>query len=223
MKISAYSASVLLHLYGVAAFIIPDEIPSLLSVVYSNIPVIKKGTDSRIGWGFRLGDRADFQFLTELGPQKYTQPLANEPDKTVSNKRSALNDLASELWAQRQEDKKRAQNNRPEEQVGVDTKAGSWLQNWSNGMKKRKPVTVPEKSHIHDDEIRPGLGIGEIDAKSVIPEDESFLLKTLLSNNKVSSKANNDYEYTSSVSPPTILNTTITIKNNLNGNENIVE
>lgn len=49
----------------------------MLSLVYSNIPPIKKGTDSRFGFGFRLGEHADYQVLIELGPQKYTRPLGN--------------------------------------------------------------------------------------------------------------------------------------------------
>ena len=53
----------------------PQELPSVLSLVYSNIPPIKKGTDSRVGFGFRLGEHADFQVLFELGPQKFTKPL----------------------------------------------------------------------------------------------------------------------------------------------------
>lgn len=55
--------------------IVPQELPSVLSLVYSNIPPIKKGTDSRVGFGFRLGEHADFQVLFELGPQKFTKPL----------------------------------------------------------------------------------------------------------------------------------------------------
>lgn len=55
----------------------PQELPSVLSLVYSNIPPIKKGTDSRFGFGFRLGEHADYQVLIELGPQKYTRPLGN--------------------------------------------------------------------------------------------------------------------------------------------------
>lgn len=53
----------------------PQELPSVLSLVYSNIPPIKKGTDSRFGFGFRLGEHADYQILIELGPQKYTKPI----------------------------------------------------------------------------------------------------------------------------------------------------
>jgi hypothetical protein len=42
--------------------------------------IIKKkslaaGTDSRIGFGYRLGDHADFQVQFELGPQKETQKI----------------------------------------------------------------------------------------------------------------------------------------------------
>lgn len=33
------------------------------------------GTDSRVGFGFRLGPNADFQVLFELGPQQNTAPL----------------------------------------------------------------------------------------------------------------------------------------------------
>lgn len=57
------------------AFIVPQEIPSLLSLVYSNIPPIKKGTDSRVGFGYRLGEHADFQVMFELGPQTNTRPI----------------------------------------------------------------------------------------------------------------------------------------------------
>lgn len=37
--------------------------------------VSRKGTDSRIGFGYRLGDHADFQIQFEIGPQKETQPI----------------------------------------------------------------------------------------------------------------------------------------------------
>ncbi|XP_044763534.1 uncharacterized protein LOC123320305 [Coccinella septempunctata] len=159
MKTIVLAVGILFLIEGVRCFIIPDEIPSLLSVIYSNIPIIKKGTDSRVGWGFRLGDRADFQFLVELGPQKYTQALANEPDKTVSNKRNTLNDLASQLWAQRQEDKRKQQQKETQGSKGGDE--SSWLQNWSSATKDQL-----------NEGARPGLAIGEIDAKSVIPPDD---------------------------------------------------
>lgn len=55
--------------------IAPQEIVSLASLVYSVFPPIKKGTDSRTGFGFRLGNHADFQVTFEVGPQRYTSPL----------------------------------------------------------------------------------------------------------------------------------------------------
>lgn len=33
------------------------------------------GTDSRIGFGYRLGEHADFQVVFELGPQTNTKPI----------------------------------------------------------------------------------------------------------------------------------------------------
>ncbi|XP_044764604.1 myosin-7-like [Coccinella septempunctata] len=73
-----YSLWIFFYTVGTNGFIIPDDVPTALSVFYSNAPKVKLGTDSRIGWGFRLGDRADAQILLELGPQQYTQRLANQ-------------------------------------------------------------------------------------------------------------------------------------------------
>ncbi|XP_020295041.1 uncharacterized protein LOC109860395, partial [Pseudomyrmex gracilis] len=64
----------------VISLIIPEELPTLLSLIYSNIPPIKKGTDSRLGVGFRLGEHADFQILIELGPQTETESLSASND-----------------------------------------------------------------------------------------------------------------------------------------------
>ncbi|XP_017754620.1 PREDICTED: uncharacterized protein LOC108546855 [Eufriesea mexicana] len=73
---------ILLLLYEHATgFVIPEELPTILSLIYSNIPPIKKGTDSRIGVGFRLGEHADFQVLLELGPQTDTDPIGNAESK----------------------------------------------------------------------------------------------------------------------------------------------
>lgn len=33
------------------------------------------GTDSRFGFGYRLGEHADFQVQVELGPQTHTKPI----------------------------------------------------------------------------------------------------------------------------------------------------
>ncbi|KAJ8981867.1 hypothetical protein NQ317_008214 [Molorchus minor] len=162
MKVFVISV-VVLQILDCYSFIIPDELPSILSVIYSNIPTLKKGTDSRIGWGFRLGDRADFQVITELGPQTNTQPLANQGDSNA-NKRNALNNLADTLYAQRQQEKRLKQEKEKEEN-SKDTEGSKWLKTWS------KSVIGKEENDALPMVPRPGLGIGEIDAKSVIPED----------------------------------------------------
>ncbi|XP_012061514.1 PREDICTED: uncharacterized protein LOC105624772 [Atta cephalotes] len=64
----------------VTSLIIPEELPTILSLIYSNISPIKKGTDSRFGVGFRLGEHADFQILVELGPQTETDPIGTSND-----------------------------------------------------------------------------------------------------------------------------------------------
>ncbi|KYN40900.1 hypothetical protein ALC56_04791, partial [Trachymyrmex septentrionalis] len=69
----------------VTSLIIPEELPTILSLIYSNISPIKKvkyiiRTDSRFGMGFRLGEHADFQILIELGPQTETDPIGTSND-----------------------------------------------------------------------------------------------------------------------------------------------
>ncbi|XP_068901394.1 uncharacterized protein snsl isoform X2 [Tenebrio molitor] len=146
------------------SLIVPDEIPTILSVIYSNIPVLKKGTDSRIGWGFRLGDRADFQVMVELGPQKYTQPLGNQGGGGDNNrKRNTADTFSDTLYAQRQKDK----------QIS-DTDGGRWLEAWSKSVRQKKPQAAQLPSGA-----KPGLALGEIDAKSVIPDDSTLKLTEL--------------------------------------------
>lgn len=70
--------------------IVPQELPSVLSVVYSVIPPIRKGTDSRLGFGFRLGNHADFQTILEIGPQKNTKPLGTFNSLTKCAMRHAV-------------------------------------------------------------------------------------------------------------------------------------
>lgn len=36
---------------------------------------VTPGTDSRVGFGYRLGEHADFQVVFELGPQTNTKPI----------------------------------------------------------------------------------------------------------------------------------------------------
>ncbi|XP_040170831.1 uncharacterized protein LOC120904684 [Anopheles arabiensis] len=101
------------------AFIVPEELPSILSLVYSNIPPIKKGTDSRIGFGFRLGEHADFQVQLELGPQLNTRPIGAAAG---SSKRYVDND-------------EYANSVRNPTRPGGST---SWLQAWSKQTKQRQ-------------------------------------------------------------------------------------
>ncbi|KAG5675332.1 hypothetical protein PVAND_005242 [Polypedilum vanderplanki] len=102
------------------AFIVPQELPSILSLVYSNIPPIKKGTDSRVGFGYRFGDHADFQIQFELGPQKETQPIASaqSPSKRYiqSNDESQLQRIV------------RRQESRPTLESYETTTSKGWLQ-----------------------------------------------------------------------------------------------
>ncbi|XP_050088005.1 uncharacterized protein LOC126572609 [Anopheles aquasalis] len=98
------------------AFIVPEELPSILSLVYSNIPPIKKGTDSRIGFGFRLGEHADFQVQLELGPQLNTRPIGAAAG---SSKRYVDND-----------DYTNSVRNPP--------RSTSWLEAWSKQTKQRQ-------------------------------------------------------------------------------------
>ncbi|KAJ8668740.1 hypothetical protein QAD02_010403, partial [Eretmocerus hayati] len=89
----------------VSSLIVPEEIPTILGVIYSEIPPIKKGTDSRLGIGFRFGEHADFQIIMELGPQYETTPLKHPLSKEdTKRKREAIiySALKGELgpWAQ---------------------------------------------------------------------------------------------------------------------------
>uniref|UniRef100_A0AAG5DDF0 Uncharacterized protein n=1 Tax=Anopheles atroparvus TaxID=41427 RepID=A0AAG5DDF0_ANOAO len=100
------------------AFIVPEELPSILSLVYSNIPQIKKGTDSRVGFGFRLGEHADFQVQLELGPQLNTRPIGAAAGSS----------------------KRYVDNEEYTNSIKSPTRGGgsSWLQAWSKQTKQRQ-------------------------------------------------------------------------------------
>ncbi|XP_072380377.1 uncharacterized protein snsl [Diabrotica undecimpunctata] len=188
MKVTVIVSVLLCCLLGINSLIIPDELPSLLSVIYSSIPTLKKGTDSRLGWGFRLGNRADFQVLLELGPQKYTEPLGNQVPKEGNRKRNTLETLKDTLWAQNQELKRLKAELQKEQRITQLNKqktnevikkstntvhnldGANWLRSWSSSVNKRQ--------HAAPMKAKPGLGVGEIDAKSVIPEDEDDTKET---------------------------------------------
>ncbi|XP_035456478.1 uncharacterized protein LOC118280506 [Spodoptera frugiperda] len=107
---------------SLASVIIPEELPSLLSVAYSNIPPIKKGTDSRVGFGFAFGNHADFQVMFELGPQTNTQALNGQGfQSTSSNTKRQVNSPPP------------AKLHKNKEKYHSD--ASKYLQNWAQKMK----------------------------------------------------------------------------------------
>ncbi|XP_015603307.1 uncharacterized protein LOC107271613 [Cephus cinctus] len=174
VKVTVIRLVVLLSLYTRAAgFIVPEEVPTVLSVIYSNIPPIKKGTDSRLGVGFRLGEHADFQVLVELGPQTETDPIGNVDAK--KRRQATLNAaMRGELgpWAQtvaQYQTQRRIQKeleemlrlreklmklrneeaNRKDEknnESDVKTVSSDWLGKWSEEMVQSPEVQVPSES-----------------------------------------------------------------------------
>ncbi|XP_055683054.1 uncharacterized protein LOC129789946 [Lutzomyia longipalpis] len=144
-----------------AHFVVPEEFASLLGVIFSTIPQIRKGTDSRVGFGYRLGEHADFQVLLELGPQKFTKPIGEGDQMTNTNSKRNVD---------------------PEDynRVIKPTKTTSnWLMNWSQSAKKEQQLQHQEKPH--DPELHPItsvlMGNPNIPMKPLIPETH---LKQLL-------------------------------------------
>ncbi|XP_058794178.1 uncharacterized protein LOC131665930 [Phymastichus coffea] len=156
----------LLFGYSVTSLIVPEELPTILSLIYSNIPPIKKGTDSRVGVGFRLGEHADFQVLVELGPQKETEPLGNDVD--TKRKRAAMLTAAmrGELgpWAQaiakyQMEQKLKQiiekykvnteitqQNDKSVKAAENKSEANVWLSQWSQSLTNSSDFQVDEST-----------------------------------------------------------------------------
>ncbi|XP_075988826.1 uncharacterized protein LOC142984855 isoform X2 [Anticarsia gemmatalis] len=123
--------------FASGALIIPEELPSLLSVAYSNIPPIKKGTDSRVGFGFAFGNHADFQVMFELGPQTNTKALDGTGFQSGQ---------ASSSNAKRQAPSPpKITKNR---EKLLQSEGSKYLQNWAQKMKS------PQKPH--EDLPKPG-------------------------------------------------------------------
>ncbi|KAI8124822.1 hypothetical protein FF38_09016 [Lucilia cuprina] len=141
------------------ALIVPNELPSILSLVYSNIPPIKKGTDSRLGFGFRLGEHADFQVLLELGPQKETRPIGDTDDSDGSsfNKRQV---------------NKRQQLRVQHEMSTTERSAATWLEKWSNDANNSKKKVKTSKKQI-------GNKAAEMPAMPQMPEQTLRQLQML--------------------------------------------
>lgn len=122
------------------ALIVPNELPSILSLIFSTIPQVKKGTDSRVGFGFRLGDHADFQVLLELGPQTNTKPIGtNNGDSDNTFKRHVNPDDYNNI----QKDSI-GKENRPSKSTQND--ASKWLKSWYKDTSRKKNEALQENS-----------------------------------------------------------------------------
>ncbi|XP_003493736.1 uncharacterized protein LOC100745710 [Bombus impatiens] len=134
--------------------VIPEELPTILSLIYSNIPPIKKGTDSRIGVGFRLGEHADFQMLFELGPQTETEPISNADSKrrrdamfsaAMRGELGSLAQAVAKYQLERKLQKELDRLKKTEKKSNAvatpanddkNTVASEWLTKWSKDMSK---------------------------------------------------------------------------------------
>uniref|UniRef100_A0A336LTG8 CSON000899 protein n=1 Tax=Culicoides sonorensis TaxID=179676 RepID=A0A336LTG8_CULSO len=116
--------------------IVPEELPSILSLVYSNIPPIKKGTDSRVGFGFRLGEHADFQILYEIGPQTNTKPIGE-----TSNDRRRYADVKKPVKDVVLKDKVK--------------KEASWMEKWSQQKNKTHNDKTDKKTTVEHITVHP--------------------------------------------------------------------
>lgn len=121
-----------------SALIIPEELPTILSVIYSVIPPIKKGTDSRVGVGFRLGEHADFQVLLELGPQVNTQPLGPAGDS--KRRRQVQRPASAVLPATGTE-------------ILADTPGGKWLSSWRSVLLKSQSTAGNKYSALGQQQV----------------------------------------------------------------------
>ncbi|KOX75645.1 hypothetical protein WN51_11972 [Melipona quadrifasciata] len=166
---------ILLFLYERATcLVIPEELPTILSLVYSNIPPIKKGTDSRIGVGFRLGEHADFQILLELGPQTETKPVGNADSKrrrdamlsaAMKGDLGPLAQAVAKYQLERKLQKELEKSGKTGEKLNTvavpgnddkKTAASEWLTKWSKEMDKSsedKP-SLEDVSVKRDDDVR---------------------------------------------------------------------
>ncbi|TGZ32225.1 uncharacterized protein Snsl [Temnothorax longispinosus] len=171
----------------VKSLIIPEELPTILSLIYSNIPPIKKGTDSRLGVGFRLGEHADFQILVELGPQTETDPIGTSND--AKRRRDAafnaamkgeLGPLAQavakyqiERKIQKEMDKLKVMEEKLkklqiEDTKDQDTVSSNWLTKWRKEMSQLSKDNMPLSSAQNGDDKIIQQRIGKPLVKSIV-------------------------------------------------------
>lgn len=171
----------------VTSLIIPEELPTILSLIYSNIPPIKKGTDSRLGVGFRLGEHADFQILIELGPQTETDQLGTSND--AKRRRDAAFDAAMkgelgplaqavakyqmERKIQKEMDKLKVMEEKikmtqVETTKDQDTVSSNWLTKWRKEISQSPEDNIPLSSAQNEDNKIIQQRIGKPPVKSTV-------------------------------------------------------
>lgn len=99
------------------------------------------GTDSRVGFGFRLGEHADFQVLYEIGPQINTRKIG----ETSSDRRRNIQPASKVNFFLKITN--RVTNN----DLFLQTKGTAWLQRWAQeeierqnpSKKTKKPTKTP--------------------------------------------------------------------------------
>ncbi|GAB1862181.1 hypothetical protein CAJAP_03260 [Camponotus japonicus] len=172
MKTSVIRILLLIIFYeNATSLIIPEELPTILSLIYSNIPPIKKGTDSRFGIGFRLGEHADFQILIEMGPQTETDQIGASND--AKKRRDVMFDAAmrGQLGSFAQQVAKYQMKQRLEKekekvktiedkfekiqtenkQDDKDTASNNWLMKWKKEMSQSSEDNMPLNSDENKD------------------------------------------------------------------------
>ncbi|XP_031782797.1 uncharacterized protein LOC100115352 [Nasonia vitripennis] len=216
-KAVALAALLLLLGHCANSLIIPEELPTILSLIYSNIPPIKKGTDSRLGLGFRLGEHADFQVLLELGPQKETDPIGNDVDSKRKRAATMIAAMRGDLgpWAQavakyqmEQKIKKvlekyklspeKASKSKDYADKNTEDKSegNEWLSKWSQGLEVNpdSPAPVPEytstrKNLSHVNRMRVVNVPSTSDSQKDSAKSDLDILRQLFGNNTNEAKS----------------------------------
>ncbi|XP_047353258.1 uncharacterized protein LOC124950514 [Vespa velutina] len=207
-KISILRLSIVIFLLCdyATSLIIPEELPTILSLIYSNIPPIKKGTDSRLGIGFRLGEHADFQILLELGPQTDTNPIGTNESKKrrdamyMAAMKGELGPLAQaiakyqterRIYEELEKLKKLEEKMKNVEVQNAENNknntSSDWLVNWSKEMSKSSVTQVPLKQ-VSNEEISLNTSSSNQKTQSAVSKEKLEELKKLYKSVTVDNK-----------------------------------
>lgn len=85
-----------------------------------------------MGFGFRLGEHADFQILLELGPQKETRPIGEEQNNSQNS------NVFRKRHVSKQEELEFYQNE-GQNKLG---ESGNWLQKWYQQVQANKLIPI---------------------------------------------------------------------------------